>query len=108
MTAEFSIVPKLGFRIFALCHQTTNPSDDIKPFMSLLGGIKLDKLMDLGAITFLEREDFETEILPNLYPLTFAVSWLPKMLLDSVRLFLHPKLNQLKAQMLDFKPLSVR
>ena len=30
------------------------------------------------------------------------------MLLDSVRMFLHPRLNQLKAQMLDFKPLSVR
>lgn len=48
VTAEFSIIPKLGFRIFALCHQTSNPSDDIKPFMSLLSGVKLDKLMDLG------------------------------------------------------------
>ena len=103
VTAEFSIVPKLGFRIFALCHQTTNPSDDIKPFMSLLTGVKLDKLMDLTSSTSLEREDFETEILPTLYPLTFAISWLPKMILDSVRGFLHPRLNQLKAQMLDFK-----
>ena len=101
-------MPKLGFRIFALCHQTTNPSDDIKPFMSLLSGIKLDKLMDLGAISCSEREDFESEILSNLFPLAFAVSWLPKILIDSVRLFLHPKLNQLKPQMLDFKPLSVR
>ena len=30
------------------------------------------------------------------------------MLLDSVRMYLHPKLNQMKAQMLDFKQLSVR
>ena len=75
--------------------------------MSLLGEVKLDKLMDLGATSCLERKDFEIEILPNLYLLTFAVSWLPKMLLDSVRLFLHPKLTELKAQMLDFKPLSV-
>jgi len=61
--------------------------------MSLLEGVKLDKLMDLGSISCHEREDFETEILPTLYPMSFAVSWLPKMLLDSVRLFLNPKLN---------------
>ncbi len=97
MTAEFSIVPKLGFRIFALCHQTSNPSDDIKPFMALLSGVKLEKLMDLGHISSTEREDLENEILPSLFPITYAVSWLPKMLLDSIRLYLHPRLNQLKA-----------
>lgn len=37
VTAEFSIVPKLGFRILALCHQTSKPADDIKPFMTHLG-----------------------------------------------------------------------
>jgi hypothetical protein len=61
--------------------------------MNLLNAVKLDKLMDLSTNSHLEREDFETEILPSLYPMTFAVSWLPKMLLDSVRLFLNPRLN---------------
>ena len=49
VTAEFSIVPKLGFRIISLCHQTTKPSDDIKPFMVHLSPVHLDKLMDLSS-----------------------------------------------------------
>ena len=50
VTAAFSIVAKLGFRIFALCHQTNRPTEDIKPFLNHLSHISLDKLMDLNSV----------------------------------------------------------
>lgn len=43
-----------------------------------------------------------------MYPYTYSVSWLPKLLISAVTEFLGPKLNTLRAQMLDFKALSVR
>jgi hypothetical protein len=70
VTANMTIVPKLGFRIFALCHSTTRPAEEIKPFMSHLSGVNLDKLIDL-TLSCEQREDFENEILPTLYPYTY-------------------------------------
>lgn len=35
ISSTFKITPKLGFRIFALCH-TTKPQEDILPFLNLL------------------------------------------------------------------------
>lgn len=64
--------------------------------------------MDLSQSSYLQRADLEAEIIPSLYPFTNSISWLPTLLLDSVRSYLHPKLNVLKAQMLDFKALSIR
>jgi hypothetical protein len=66
-----TIIPKLGFRIFALCHSTSKPTEDIKPFLSHLTNVSLEKLMDLGSASFKQREDFESEILPQLYPVTY-------------------------------------
>jgi hypothetical protein len=84
-------------------------SEDIRPFLNHLTNITLDKLMDLSkSHAFTQREDLETQILPTLFPFTYALSWLPTILLDSVRIFLHPRLNQLKAQLLDSKSLSIR
>ena len=70
VTANMTIVPKLGFRIFALCHSTTRPAEEIKPFMSHLSGVNLDKLIDL-SLSCEQREDFDNEILPTLYPQTY-------------------------------------
>jgi len=55
--------------------------------------------MDLssGGSIYIQREDFENEILTSLYPATFCVKWLPKLILDSVRLFLFPRMNQVRA-----------
>ena len=41
VTSALTITPKLGFRLFALCH-TTTPGEDIKPFLNYLSPIKLD------------------------------------------------------------------
>jgi hypothetical protein len=104
-----TIVPKLGFRIFALCHSTNKTTEEIKPFMGHLYSIVLDKLIDLSSgNTYQQRDDFETDILLLLYPLTFSIKWLPKVLLDSIRVYLLQRFNVLKGQLLDFKPLSVR
>jgi midasin (ATPase involved in ribosome maturation) len=54
VTSAFSITPKLGFRIVALCQQGAHHASDshqsIKPFLSYLHNITLDKLD--------QREDF--------------------------------------------------
>jgi hypothetical protein len=104
-----TIVPKLGFRIFALCHSTNKATEEIKPFMGHLNSVVLDKLIDLKSSNICQqREDFESDILPLLYPLTYSIKWLPKVLLDSVRVYLLQRFSVLKGQLLDFKPLSVR
>jgi hypothetical protein len=47
-------------------------------------------------------------MLATMYPYTYSVSWLPKLLISAVTEFLGPKLNTLRPQMLDFKAISVR
>ena len=77
--------------------------------MGHLNSVILDKLIDLTSSNMCQqREDFESDILPLLYPYTYSIKWLPKVLLDSVRVYLLQRFNVLKAQLLDFKPLSVR
>ena len=112
MTAEFTVVPKLGFRVFALYHHSTGSinqkqHEEIKPFLSHLGSVNLDKLMPLDTSNDV-RQDFEDEMLPSLFPTIYSLKWLPGALLDTVREYLHPKLNSLKALMLDIKPLTAR
>eukprot|EP00347_Sterkiella_histriomuscorum_P024492 403330924 len=107
VSSVFKIVPKLGFRIFALCQQKSSISqgagnfghEDIKPFLSHLIEINLEKIQS--------RSDFQ-EILMKKYESVYALSYMPQLLFNSVE-YLNTRLNtQLKHQLLDHKQFSIR
>ena len=98
VTSAMTIVPKLGFRLVALCHSSKN-TDDIRALLHYMHKVELKRLE--------QRGDFE-EILNAKYPAVSALKSLNQTLRESVD-YLDGRLNgPLKFKLLDHKQASVR
>jgi len=86
ISASFSITPKLGFRIVAICHEDTHGLTGVSPFLSELACVKLEPLEG--------REDFK-EILSKKFQTVTSLSWMADFLLDAHSHLRH-QLNSLK------------
>jgi len=105
VSSTFSIKPKLGFRMIAICQG--DPSDEhlqplkttsVAPFLAELSAVTLKPLEG--------REDFK-EILQTKFPYLTSIPWLANFVLEA-KDFLDSKLASFKGQLLDHKPFSVK
>lgn len=106
VTSTFTIIPKLGFRIFCVAKTETSHGkhEDIQPLLSSLHITELASLYHPQEC----RSDFE-EILVAKYPELFRTVGTTSIhsLIQAAIDYLHTQMATIKLNLLDYKPPSV-